>query len=160
MSQETIGKSKFDEYWPKMMTSKVLGIMLLVLLAGCRDSGYLRTEGQQATPPSDFRFVGQSSACFLQLPEQSRSIRVNCFHIDGRLHIHSNRWSKMPRWRGESWVKTVSSNPLVQIEIADKIYAMSATAIDDEEQRTAILRQRGYWYAWDGITVFSFTPIG
>ncbi len=160
MSQETIGKSKFVEYLPRMMTTKVLAILGLVLLASCGEGGSQQMEAQQATPPSDFGFVGRSSACFLQLPEQSRSIRVNCFHIDGMLHIHSNRWSKLPRWRGESWVKTVRSNPLVQIEIADKIFAMSATAIDDEERRIAILRERGYWYAWDGITVFSFSPIG
>jgi hypothetical protein len=115
-------------------------------------------QGRETTPPDDFGFIGRSAPCFLEVPEETRSIRVNCFHLSGTLHIHSNRFSRLPRWRGESWVKTVRRNPLVRIEISGKIYRMSATPIEDEERRQAILHGRGYWYAWDGIRIFSFAP--
>jgi len=137
---------------------RILAVGSLLLLAGCWQSGRGVLDGQVSPPPDDFRFLGRSSPCFLELPGASRSIRVNCFHIDGTLHIHSNRFAKLPRFRGESWVDTVKRDPSVRVGIETDIYAMSATAIDDEERRQEILHERGYWYAWDGITIFSFAP--
>ena len=140
-----------------METAQLIAVASLVLLAGCGQSDAREMKDRETAPPGDFRFVGRSSPCFLEPAEQPRAIRVNCFHIDGILHIHSNRFAKLPRWRGESWVNTVRRNPLVRVEIAGNVYPMLATAIDDEQRREAILKERGYWYAWDGITVFSFT---
>jgi hypothetical protein len=115
-------------------------------------------EGHEIEPPSNFRFVGRSTPCYLEAqPGETRSIRVNCFHIDGTLHIHSNRFANMPRLRGESWVKTVRREPLVRIAIAGNIYRMIVTPIDDPERRVDILNGRGYPYAWDGITIFRFS---
>ena len=99
------------------------------------------------------------SPCYLEVPLPTpRAIRVNCFHIDGRLHIHSNRFAKMPRISGESWVDTVRRAPQVRVAIEGNIYRMRAKPIDDSEHRAAILHDRGYLYAWDGITIFSFSP--
>jgi hypothetical protein len=143
----------------KRLTKRQLATLSVILLAGCWQSHSSELEGREAKLPSDFRFVGRSSPCYLELPAVPRSIRVNCFHIDGTLHIHSNRFANFPRWRGESWVKSVRRNPSVRIEIGGKIYPMSATPIDDDEQRQDLLiHERGYWHAWDGITVFSFAP--
>ena len=143
------------------MHQRLAGVTCTVALAaltGCwqADSGNL--EGAEAVPPSDFRSVGRSSPCFLEVGEPTRSVRVNCFHIDGVLHVHSNRFSKFPRLVGESWVDTVVRIPTVRISISDRIYRMTGTIIDDEQRRRSILDARGYWYPWDGIRVFSFSP--
>ena len=96
------------------------------------------------------------SPCYLELYEGSKALRVNCFHIDGVLHIHSSRWAKLPRLRGENWTDRVRRDPNVRVQIANTIYSLKASPIDDERLRTAILHDRGYWYAWDGITVVRF----
>ncbi|MFB3107415.1 MAG: hypothetical protein ACE1ZA_21185, partial [Pseudomonadales bacterium] len=46
--------------------------------------------------------------------------------------------------------------PRVRVAIAGNIYRLRATPIDDPKMRVAILHERGYLYAWNGITVFKF----
>ena len=130
----------------------------LALLSACWQSNTRTLTGQEHRAPDDFSFLGRTAACFLEVQPQTeaRAIRVNCFHIDGVLHIHSNRFAKMPRFRGESWVDTIRREPDVRVAIDGKIYPMRASPIDDEDQRVALLHDRGYVVAWDGITVFSF----
>ena len=129
----------------------------LLLLGACWQSDRGNLEGEETATPGDFRFVGRTIPCFLEVQSaESRSLRVNCFHVDGNLHIHSNRFSKMRRLRGESWVETVRREPQVRIAIDHHIYRMRATPIEDEILRVALLHERGYVYAWDGITVFRF----
>ena len=143
-----------------MKPNQLLALVSLNLLAGCWHADSVDLVGSESQSPADFRFVGRSSPCFLELPDGLRVLRVNCFHVDGRLHILSNRFAKLPRLSGESWVKTLRRNPRVRIAITGHIYSMLATPIEDETRRQAILRDRGYWYAWDGITVFSYAPRG
>ena len=110
--------------------------------------------------PGDFRFLGRSAPCYLEVQAQeARAIRVNCFHIDGVLHIHSNRFASMPRLRGESWVDSLRREPRARVAIAGNIYRLRATPVD-QFLRVSILHDRGYWYAWDGITVFRFVSLG
>jgi hypothetical protein len=52
----------------------------------------------------------------------------------------------------------VRRNPNVRVQIADKIYALHAAPIDDDVLRVGILHDRGYWYAWNGITIVRFLP--
>ena len=85
-------------------------------------------------------------------------MRVNCFHIDGTLHIHSSRWAKLPKFYGESWTVTIRRTPNVRVEIEGNIYTLYASAIDDEDLRKRILVDRGYIHAWDGIMIFRFSP--
>ena len=142
------------------LTFRLLVVASLLLLGSCGRSDRGRLEGVETAAPGDFRFLGRSAPCYLEVPDtEPRAIRVNCFHIDGVLHIHSNRFAKMPRLRGESWVDTVRREPGVRVAIAGNIYRLRAVRIDDSELREAILHERGYLYAWDGITVFRFaTP--
>ena len=86
-------------------------------------------------------------------------MRVNCFEIGGSLHIHSSRWANLPRFEGESWRDSIRRQPEVRIEIEKKIYAMTATVIDNEELRRRMLKDRGYIYPWSGITIFRFEPL-
>ena len=100
------------------------------------------------------------SPCYLELPDRSNSLRVNCFHVDGVLHIHTGRYAKLPRLRGQNWAVAVRRDPDVRVEIAERIYALRASPIDDEALRVKILDERGYWHAWDGITIVRFLPRG
>ena len=137
-----------------------LSIILAAILA-CAGCGFFAARdlaGEKVPAPADFSFVGEKSPCYLEIRKDAKALRMNCFHIDGALHIHSSRWAKLPRLSGESWTVTVRRTPDVRVEIAGKIYSMRATPIDDESYRTKILYDRGYWYAWDAITIFRFAP--
>ena len=115
--------------------------------------------GSEVKAQNQFAFDKQTEPCFLEVQGLNpRAIRVNCFQIGGVLHIHSNRFAKMPRLGGESWVDTVRRDPAVRVAIADKIFNLQAMPIDDPPRREQILTDRGYSYIWDGITVFIFNP--
>ena len=126
--------------------------------AGCGLGPARDLRGAEVPAPEDFRFVGDMSPCYLELPDRSDSLRVNCFHVDGVLHIHTGRYAKLPRLSGENWAVTVRREPDVRVAIADEIYTLRAAPIDDEALRVQILHDRGYWHAWDGITVVRFLP--
>ncbi len=140
-----------------MKHAPLLVFASLLLLVSCGRSDRVELEGREIEVPGNFRFIGRTMPCYLEFQPESPAIRVNCFQIDGILHIHSNRFSNLPRLRGESWVKTVRREPLVRIAIAGNIYRMIATPIDDPDRRVDILNGRGYSYAWDGITIFRFS---
>lgn len=146
----------------RLSSSSQIGLfasLSLLLLGACWQSSSRELTGLETATPSDFRFVGRMMPCYIEVQDiQPRAIRVNCFHIDGTLHIHSNRFANIPRFKGESWVKSVRRDPQVRVAIADNIYRMRAVAIDDPHIRAAILHDRGYPYAWKGITIFRFYP--
>ena len=48
--------------------------------------------------------------------------------------------------------------PVVRVAIDGDIYRMQAHPLTDEALRVSILHQRGYYYAWGGITILTFTP--
>lgn len=130
-----------------------------VFLSACWQADRGELVGVEQAAPADFAYLGRSQRCVLQVgATQPRSLLVNCFHLDGMLAIHSNRFAKMPRLRGESWVDTVLREPVVRVAIDGDIFRMRAHAVTDEARRVAILHQRGYYYAWGGITIFTFTP--
>ena len=145
------------------MMSRIRSVWLIAataLLSACwqTDSGSL--VGIEQVVPTDFSYLGQSQRCVLQVGlAQPRGLIVNCFHLDGVLAIHSNRFARMPRFSGESWVDTVRREPEVRVAIDGDTFRMRAHPINDEVLRVAILHQRGYYYAWDGITIFTFTPV-
>ncbi len=126
--------------------------------AGCGQFAARELVGTEVTAPADFSFVGEMSPCYLELDPGAKALRVNCFHINGILHIHSNRWAKLPRLSGENWTVTLRRNPAARVEIAGRIYPLRAAHIDDETLRQQILFDRGYWHAWDGITIVRFLP--
>ena len=131
--------------------------VLVLTLSGC---GYIvarQLEGTEVAPLDDYTFVGDKYPCYLELQKNTEALRVNCFHINGILHIHSSRWSNLPRFSGDSWTIAILQQPRIRVEIDDKIYLLIATWIDDENQRREILHNRGYLHAWSGIKVFRFT---
>ncbi len=130
----------------------------MLAAASCGFGSPRELRGTAVPTPPDFRFVGDLTPCYLELPDGSDSLRVNCFHLDGILAIHTGRYAELPRVSGENWAVAVRRDPDVRVEIADKIYALRASPIDDEELRVQILRDRGYWHAWDGITIVRFLP--
>jgi hypothetical protein len=144
------------------MTRRIGPVCLIVgtvLLAACRQADTGSLVGTEQVAPADFAYLGQSRRCVLQVGlTQPRALTVNCFHLDGVLAIHSNRFAKMPRLSGESWVDTVRRETEVRVSIDGDIFRMRAHPVNDEARRLSILHQRGYYYAWDGITIFTFTP--
>ena len=140
---------------PAALRSKCFILSVLLLVGGC---GYLAAralEGTEAEVPASFS-LDAKTPCYLELGPNTTALRMNCFDLDGVLHIHSSRWSKLPRFSGESWTITVQRQPHVRVELDGKIYRMTAERIDDEAHRQKILYDRGYWHAWDAILVFKF----
>ena len=138
---------------------RVCVIAATVFLSGCWQSDRGELVGVEQTAPADFAYLGRSQRCVLQVGvAQPRSLLVNCFHLDGVLAIHSNRFAKLPRLSGESWVDMVLREPVVRVAIDGDIYRMQAHPLTDEALRVSILHQRGYYYAWGGITILTFTP--
>ena len=138
-------------------------LMLLVVACTLASSGcgmLLRRElrGSEVAPPASFDFLGDMSRCYLELSPGAEAFPVNCFALDGVLHIHTGRYAKLPRWSGENWAVTVRREPHVRVEHEEKIYALRAVVLDDDARRQEILHDRGYWRAWDGITVVRFVP--
>lgn len=136
----------------------LLTLFMVMTLSSC---GYLAArdlQGEETTPPDDFFFLGDRTACYLKLPTYDEALRMNCFQLNGRLHIHSSRWAILAQFGGKSWRDEIRKTPNVKVEIDGKIFAMTATAIDDEARRQEILADRGYVYPWKGITVFQFLP--
>jgi hypothetical protein len=142
---------------PAGLPSIIGNLALLALLAGCWQVDRGALPGRSTPVPTDFSFAEGTWPCILEVESAApRTLRVNCFQIDGDLHIHSNRFARFPRFRGESWVDTVRRDPLVRVSIDDNIYSMLAMPIANDEQRVQILHDRGYLYAWPAITVFRF----
>ncbi len=142
--------------WPQAVTALLL-ILALLASAGCGRLVARELQGEESPVPGDFSYLGEMSPCYLEVGEQAKAIRVNCFHIDGALHIHSSRWAKLPRFGAENWIVTVRRDPAVRVEIDGRIYRMRAQPIEDDALREQILHDRGYWHAWDGITVVRFS---
>lgn len=140
------------------MARILLFLILMSTVVSCGRVASRELTGIESAAPTDFAFIGDMTPCYLELKEGETALRVNCFEVDGELHIHSARYSKMPRLTGENWIVTVGRAPDVRIEIDSRIYRMTATFIRDRQKRLDILHNRGYWYAWDGIEVFKFTP--
>jgi hypothetical protein len=137
-------------------THVITALVVALCSAGCGQFAARELSGVEVPAPEDFSFVGQMSPCYLELQKGTKALRVNCFNIDGVLHIHSSRWSKLPRFSGENWTETVRHSPHVRVQIQDRIYPLEASPINDEGLRESILHDRGYWYAWDGITIVRF----
>ena len=140
-------------------TNLLLALAFGITLAGCGRISARELSGVESPAPDDFSFVGEMSPCYLELREGTTALRVNCFHVDGVLHIHSSRWAKLPRLSGENWTDAVRRDPNVRVQIDDVIYALQASPINNERLRESVLHDRGYWYAWDGITVVRFIPL-
>ena len=135
----------------------LISAVTLLSVTGCGYFAARPLAGEVTATPDRFQLASDRTPCYLELAGSIEGLRMNCFDLDGVLHIHSSRWATLPRFSGESWTVTVRHTPNVRVELAGKIYELVATRVDDEEQRQQILYDRGYWYAWDGISVFNFT---
>jgi|TARA_B110000914_G_scaffold76371_1_gene67090 hypothetical protein len=134
-------------------------VSIVLLCSGCGRFVERELHGVGARAPGNFEFLGDKYPCYLELEKGEVALRVNCFEIDGSLHIHSSRWANLPRFEGESWRDRIRRRPEVRVEIEEKIYTMTATVIDNEELRRRMLKDRGYIYPWAGITIFRFEAI-
>lgn len=141
-------------YRPRPLLIALL-VSALLSMGGCEKE---TLEGTVSGIPSNWGFVGDRAPCYLEVNSASpHAFRVNCFEIDGRLHVHSHRFAKVARPFGESWVTTVRRDDRVRISLSRKIYRLRAMPIDDPEMRHAILISRGYDSPPEGIVVFELT---
>lgn len=134
-------------------------VSIVLLCSGCGRFVERELHGVGARAPGNFEFLGDKYPCYLEIEKGEVALRVNCFEIDGSLHIHSSRWANLPRFEGESWRDRIRRRPEVRVEIEEKIYTMTATVIDNEELRRRMLKDRGYIYPWAGITILRFEAI-
>jgi len=127
-------------------------------LAGCGNFMERDLRGAVAPVPKDFRFLGEMKPCYVEVPEHPKALRVNCFQVDGTLHITSDRWTSFPRLGQENWTFTAERVRNVRVEIEGKIYPVQASLVENEAVRQEILRDRGYVHAWSGIRILRFQP--
>ena len=145
---------------PQTRLQSCLQVVICVSLFGLTGCGQFvakELDGKTSEVPRSFAHIGDMTPCHLELSRGTPALRVNCFQLDGVLHIHSARYSKLPRISGESWIVTIERNPNVRVQIEDQVYSLVATKVAEEARRQQILYDRGYWIAWDGIEIFSFT---
>ena len=138
------------------MIRSTCAIAIFLLLGGCGQLAAKYLDGEPSPLPEDFTHLDEFHACHLELTVGEKALRMNCFDLGGVLHIHTSRWAKLPRLGAENWAVTARRSPEVRVQIDDKVYELKAVPLDDENQRVAILTDRGYWHAWDGIQIFSF----
>ncbi|MBT7336048.1 MAG: hypothetical protein HN856_16845, partial [Gammaproteobacteria bacterium] len=131
--------AKYPPGFDILIRKDLITLSMVLILGGCWQSNRGPLTGHHTKAPPNFAFIGYTSPCYLELPTVPRSFAVNCFQINGVLHIHSNRFAKWPRLISESWVDTVRRAPEVRVELNGLIYAMIATPVDNEQRRQAIL---------------------
>ena len=84
------------------------------------------------------------------------SIQLDCFVYERSLYVQSHRWAQV-RGGGADWA-CLDRAPGGALRIGDSLYDVSAKAITDAPERSAILTFRGYDPIPEGIVVFRFEP--
>lgn len=91
-------------------------------------------EGTVTETPADWRFLGASVACDVEVrPEEPHSVRANCDQRDGTLYV-SSMWAP-----NKSWPEMVATDPRVRVRIEGRIYELVAVRVNDETQRARVL---------------------
>ena len=88
----------------------------------------------EATTPADWRFVGDTAACAVEVrPNDPHSVRATCLQQGGTLYVSS---IMAPRKR---WPKMVADDDRVRVRIEGRLYALRAVRIDDVDERVRVL---------------------
>jgi len=140
---------------------KKLAALAVLLAAGCGPvpGGSLR--GTAAPVPADWSTLMEDGRKFCEIesrPEDPHSIQLECFLYDGSLFAQSHRWALAPWWPVESWAAVWIAHPEVRVRLGDQLFDLTAVQVTDAALREAVLRDRGYDPAPDGIVVFRFEP--
>jgi len=140
---------------------KKLAALAVLLAAGCGPvpGGSLR--GTVAPVPADWSTLMEDGRKFCEIesrPEDPHSIQLECFLYDGSLFAQSHRWALAPWWPVESWAAVWIAHPEVRVRLGDQLFDLTAVQVTDPALREAVLRERGYDPAPDGIVVFRFEP--
>jgi len=140
---------------------KKLAALAVLLAAGCGPvpGGSLR--GTVAPVPADWSTLMEDGRKFCEIesrPEDPHSIQLECFLYDGSLFAQSHRWALAPWWPVESWAAVWIAHPEVRVRLGDQLFDLTAVQVTDAALREAVLRDRGYDPAPDGIVVFRFEP--
>jgi len=143
----------------------LVALMLIIgSISACSDQEtYFETE--PASPPGSWQFVTDYHPCYLKIKRSERSsFRVNCFQIDGKLHVHSNRFADINQWFSEhlglesAWSYYVLDHPDILVSIENQVYSMTAELEFDKARRLTILKGRNYDPVPEPIRVFRLIP--
>jgi hypothetical protein len=146
-----------------MRERRVFGWLLLSVLA-CGPVPGGRLAGEVASVPKDppgWSSVLPDGKGFCEIesrPADPHSIQLECFVDDGELLVQSHRWAYASWWPVESWAEIWIDHPDVRVRIDGSLFELTATRVSDPARREAVLRERGYDPAPDGIALFRFDP--
>jgi hypothetical protein len=100
---------------------------------------------------------GERAFCEIESrPADPHSIQLECFVVDGALHVQSHRWALAEWWPAESWAAVWLEHPDVRVRIGEALYELRAVRVVDPAVREPILRARGYDPVPEGIVLFRF----
>lgn len=119
-----------------------------------------RLSGVPASVPPSWDAVGTDAPCLLETSApEPRSVRVGCYAMDGRLYVHSHRFSDRRPLVGTSWVEAIGKNPNVRIQIEGAVYPLRANEVVDPELKRRILVPRGHDPVPSAMRLFWFSPV-
>jgi hypothetical protein len=141
--------------------TRALALAVALALAGCGPVPGGSLSGRAATAPASWasELPGGRRICEIEArPEKPYSIQVECFLFQDALYVQSHRWALASWWPVESWAAVLIAHPDVRVRLGDALFELRAQRIADEEQRTSVLRFRGYEPVPPGIVVFRLAP--
>ena len=135
--------------------SRALAVVLLATACGPVPGGSLSGRATPAPPSWQAELPSGRRICEVETrPEKPYSIQVECFVFEDQLHVQSHRWALASWWPVQSWAAVLIANPDVRVRLGDELFDLRAVRVDDEAQREAVLRFRGYDPVPPGIVVF------
>ncbi|HTO68939.1 MAG TPA: hypothetical protein VMR31_03685 [Myxococcota bacterium] len=145
----------------RAMTRALRPLALVLLFSACGPVPGGSLSGHTAPVPASWaaELPDGRRICEIEArPEKPYSIQVECFVFESRLHVQSHRWALASWWPVESWAAVLIAHPDVKVRLGDELFDVRAVRVDDEAQRAAVLRFRGYDPVPPGIVVFRFEP--
>lgn len=115
-----------------------LALTLAALALACQPIGPVpggRLHGEVVTEPvSDWSFARDHATIAVETRiERPHSVTVWCTVWQGRLYVPS----RDPETK--RWVRHVTADPRVRVKIGERIYPATAVAVEDPQERTAVL---------------------
>lgn len=85
-------------------------------------------DGTSTPPPTDWAWTDEVSTIQLEThPEDPYSVNIWVVGIDEKLYVHAGA-------NRSTWVENMEGDSSVRIRIDEKIYALSATRVDDQAE--------------------------
>ena len=111
------------------MTNRLASLALISGLLACGEPTLIfpggALDGEVATAPDNWAFVEDVSTIQLQTnPVDPYSVNIWAVGLDDKLYVHAGA-------NRATWIENMDSNPNVRVRVEEKVYALSATRVDD-----------------------------